>query len=326
MVLTFKANNPYNNFLLFLYGIGLKLVMFLHPSAPAVQISDGVLYKYFLSLLQPIGATAPIIYSVVSFILIYVQAIAFNHIVNTQRLFPKPTYLVGMAYFLITSLFPEWMILSAPLIVSSFLIWVWSKLCTLHNTQSPKTTLFNIGLAIGVATFFYYPSIVFVLLILVGLAIARPFKLPEWIIALVGLLTPFYFFAAWLFLSDNWTSYKIPETGVILPLFYTSKWGLTAVIMLILSTIIGFTFIQNNIRRQLVQTRKSWQLIYLYLFVACAVPFLNIAPSFNYWILTSVPLAIIISAAFYYPEKKWFPAFIHWAMVALVIAISYFFR
>lgn len=298
-------------------------MLFLHPQQPIIQVSDGVLYKYFISLLQPIGATAPIIYSITSYILIYAQAIAFNHIVNNQRMLPKPNYLVGMSFLLITSLFPEWMTLSAPLIVSSFLIWVWSKLCTLHNAQSPKTTVFNIGLAIGVATFFYYPSIIFVLLMLVGLAIARPFKLPEWIIALFGLLTPFYFFAAWLFLANKWSGYQIPETGFVIPVFYTSKWGLAAVILLVLSIIVGFIFIQNNIRRQLVQTRKSWQLIYLYVIVACVVPFLNISPSFNYWMLTAVPLSLIISAAFYYPERKWFPAFIHWVMVALIVAISY---
>lgn len=326
MIKTFKANNPSNNFLLFLYGIALKFVTFLHPAEPKVQVSAGVLYKYLLQLLHPVGAASPVIYSIISFILLFIQALSFNTIVNSQRMLQRPTYLVGMSYLLITSLFADWFGLSAPLIVNTFLIWVWSKLCLLHNDPAPKTTVFNIGLAIGVATFFYYPSIVFTLLALVGLAIARPFKLPEWLIALTGILTPFYFFGAWLFLTGKWSSYVMPQTGLILPTFYETKWAFAAILLILITMLIGIVFIQNNLRRQVVQTRKSWQLIYLYLVVAAAIPFLNIAPSFTYWILTAVPASLIVASAFFYPEKKWIPLVIHWMMVGIVVIVSYFLK
>ncbi|MCP9751764.1 DUF6427 family protein [Ferruginibacter sp. HRS2-29] len=324
MIKTFKANNPSNNFLLFVYGLALKFVIFLHPVTPKAQVSAGVLYKYLLQLLSPIGAGSPVIYSILSFLLIFIQALSFNTIVNTQRMLQRPTYLVGMSYLLITSLFGDWFGLSAPLIVNTFLIWVWSKLCFLHTDPAPKTTVFNIGLAIGVATFFYYPSIVFTLLALVGLAIARPFKLPEWLIALTGILTPFYFFGAWLFLTGKWSSYQMPQTGLMLPAFYETKWAFAAILLILVTMLIGIVFIQNNLRRQVVQTRKSWQLIYLYLVVAAAIPFFNIASSFTYWILTAVPASLIVASAFFYPEKKWIPLVIHWAMVGIVVIVSYF--
>jgi hypothetical protein len=323
VIKTFKANNPTNNFFLFVYGILLKLGLFFHPVVPKAQESAGVLYKYFLQVLQPIGNSSPVIYSLITFLLLFIQALGFNTIVNTQRMLQRPTYLTGMSYLLITSVFSDWYILSAPLIVNTFFIWIWSKLCILHNDPAPKTTVFNIGLVIGVATFFYYPSIVFALLALAGLGIARPFKLPEWLIALTGILTPFYFFGAWLFLTDKWKTYKMPVTGFTLPAFYESKWAFAAILLIFLSMFVGIVFIQNNLRRQVVQTRKSWQLIYLYLVVAAAVPFLNIAPAFNYWILMAVPAALIMASAFFYPEKKWFPLVVHWGMVAIVIVITY---
>lgn len=323
MIATFKANNPYNNFLLFVYGLVLKSAIFLHPVLPGNDVSAGVLYRYLLSFLSPINVS-PFIYSLVSFLLLYIQATSLNAIVNAQRMLQKPTYLVGMSYLLITSLFTDWFHLSASLIVNTFLIWVWSKLCTLHNAPAPKTTVFNIGLAIGISTFFYYPSIIFLLLALVGLAIARPFKLPEWMMVLVGCLIPFYFYGSWLFLTGHWKNYKLPETGLMLPSFYESRWAFAAILLILVTTLIGIVFIQNNMRRQVVQTRKSWQLIYLYLLVAALVPFLNIAQGFTYWILTAVPLSLIVASAFFYPEKKWFPQVIHWTMIAIVIAISYF--
>ena len=88
----------------------------------------------------------------------------------------------------------------------------------------------------------------------------------------------------------------------------------------------GIFYIQQNFRRQLIQARKAWNLTFLYLLVAVFVPFVNATHSFEYWILCAVPLSAFIAAAFLYPAKKWFPAVLHWLMVAFVIVISYFVR
>ena len=103
----FKANNPYNSFLLLLYGILLKLPMFLHPAVPVAQQTDGYLYRQMLLQLNYAGSVLPGIYPLISFLLLYTQAISFNQMANGQRLMQKPNYLPAMSYLLITSLFPE---------------------------------------------------------------------------------------------------------------------------------------------------------------------------------------------------------------------------
>ena len=307
-----------------MYGFLLKLPIFLFPTPPQVHPLDGILYKYFLDFLAPAGNALPLLYSFITFGLLFIQALIFNKAVNMQRMHQKPNYLTGMSYLLITSLFSEWFSLSAPLIVNTILIWVWSKLCTLHSTHHAKTTIFNIGFVIGIATFFYFPAIAFVILIMVGLTIARPFKLPEWLMGLVGTITPFYLFASWLFLSDKWKAYHLPGLAVTLPAFKESRWAYAAIILILITVLIGSFFIQSNLRRQIVQTRKSWQLMFLYLIVASFIPFLNATHSFNYWILLAVPVSLITASSFLYPEKRWFPLTMHWGMVAISIAIGYF--
>jgi len=266
----------------------------------------------------------PIIFSFISFLLLYLQAIFFNKAVNDLRMMQRPNYLTGMCYLLITSLFAEWFSLSAVMIVNTMLIWVWSKLCSLHNNTSAKTTIYNIGLVIGIASFFYYPAIIFTFLFIVGIGITRPFKLNEWLIGLVGISTSFYFFAAWLFLTGQWNTYRLPTVLVSVPDFVHTKWATAAIILVILTMLLGVFFIHNNMRRQIVQTRKSWQLIYLYLLVAALVPFINAANSFANWILMVVPVSLIAGSALFYPDKKWFPLIIHWGMVGLCIAVAYF--
>ena len=321
---TFKANNPYNTFLLFAYGILLKLPMFLQPKVPHPQQIDGFLYKALLTWLQPFGNSLPVIYALIAYVLLYTQAVAFNRLVNEQRLMQRPNYLTGMSFLLVTSLFSEWNMLSAPLIINTLLIWVWARMSGLYNDPHAKATLFNIGIAIGLSTFFYFPSLAFAALIIFGLAITRPFKLAEWLIALLGIITPYYFLLAWVFLTDRWKGYQFPGFAVTYPKFNQTNWAYAAIIIVLFTTVIGVVFIQQNFRRQLIQARKSWNLVYLYLIVAVFVPFINATHTFEYWILCAVPLSVILGAAFLYPRKKGFPLALHWLMVGFVIVISYF--
>jgi hypothetical protein len=108
---TFKANNPYNNFLLFVYALLLKFPLFLHPVIPAPQPSDGILYKVI-----PFMDDQPFYYISRGFQFLsllhycFIQAIAFNKFVNDQRMMAKPNYLTGMKLFIDYSLFSEWFV------------------------------------------------------------------------------------------------------------------------------------------------------------------------------------------------------------------------
>ncbi len=320
----FKANNPSGNAILFLYAIILKLPLFLHLNKPQLQPLDGALYKSLLQIIHPAADRFAATYSILTFILLFLQAIGVNKIVNDLRLHKLQNYLTGMSYLLITSLFSEWFSFSAPLIVNTFMIWIWSKLCSLYNNPNTKATIFNIGLATGISAFIYFPSISFIVLIIVGITISRPFKLQEWLIGLLGMITPIYLYAAYLLLTDKTGSYNFPGFHFSYPHFFANAWAYAALAIIFIALLSGIYFININIRRQVVQTRKSWQLLFLYFAVAALVPFFNASINFSYWILLAVPASPIIAAAFFYPQKKYLPILLHWGMIAIFIAIGFF--
>ncbi len=298
--------------------------MFLYPKIPVAQLTDGFLYKALLKWLQPFASGFQIIYPIAAFILLYTQAVSFNKLVNDLRLMQKPNYLTGMSYLLLTSLFAEWDMLSAPLIINTIVIWIWAKMSNLINDTNPKTSLFNIAIAVGIATFFYFPSIAFAALIIFGLLVVRPFNFAEWLIALLGICTPYYFLLAWVFLTDSFKGYRLPGIAVTSPKFHQTNWAYIAIIIVLVTALVGFFYVQQNFRRQLIQARKSWSLIYLYLLIAVFVPFINATHTFEYWILCAVPLSAFLGAAFLYPSKKIIPYILQWVMVAFVVVISYF--
>jgi hypothetical protein len=322
----FKANNPSGNAILFAYAVLLKIPLLLHASTPKVQPLDGILYKSFLQLINPIAKGFPLIYSIIAFLLLFIQAVSFNKIVNDQRLLKQNNYLTGMSYLLITSLFADWFSLSAPLIVNTFIIWIFTRITILYNNPKAKATIFNIGLATGLAAFVYFPSITFLILVIVGIVIFRPFSLQEWIMGLIGIITPAYFFGSYLFLTSNTKAFHFPGFHLSHPIFTSNKWAYAALIAVAFVAIIGIYFVNNNLNRQVVQTRKSWQLLLLYLIVAALVPFINAGFNFSYWILLAVPLSPVCAAAFFYPQKKIIPLLLHWGLFGLYVMLQFFLK
>ncbi|MFT4017836.1 MAG: DUF6427 family protein [Agriterribacter sp.] len=323
MIGSFKTNSPLNIIFLLIYGVVLKFYAFLHPHIPVAQATDGFLCHRFLNFLAPFGKEVPIIYPIIVLILILSQAISFTNFINNQKLLPKATYLPAMAYVLITSLFPEWWQLSSALIINSLLAWVWAMLSNLFNNPRPKTLVFNAGLVISLTSFLYFPSICFILLVFFALISMRPFNLSEWIIAILGLLTPYYFLFAVLFLAGNWNPLTyLPSLSVSIPKFQYDMWAWVAIVLLIIPFLISGFYIQRNILKMLIQVRKSWSLILVYLIIALLIPFINFASSFEYWILCALPFAAFHAYTYFYAEKKWILLVIHWLFIIFILTLN----
>lgn len=319
----FKTNSPINIGLLLVYAFVLKFYSFLHPHIPVAQPTDGFLYHKFLKLLLPAGNYAPIIYPAIVLVLVLSQAISFSNFINNQKLLPKPNFLPAMAYVLITSLFPEWWQLSSTLMVNSLLVGVWSMLSSLFNNPRPKTIVFNAGLLVGVVSFLYFPAIAFIILIFFALINMRPFQLSEWMIAIIGVLTPYYFLFAYLFLTRDWNPFTyLPSVSISLPRFQQDIWAWAAIVLMIIPFLFSGFYIQGNILRMLIQVRKSWGLMLTYLVISLFIPFINSTSTFDYWILCALPFAAFHAYTFFYIEKRWLAALMHWLFIAFILALN----
>lgn len=323
MIGAFKTNSPLNIIFLLIYGCVLKFSAFLHPHIPVAQATDGFLYHRFLNFLAPFGKDFPIIYPIIVLVLVLWQAISFTNFINNQKLLPKATYLPAMAYVLITSLFPEWWQLSSALIVNSLLVWVWANLSSLFNSPKPKTIVFNASMVIGLTSFLYFPALAFIILVFFALISMRPFQLSEWVIAILGLLTPYYFLFSFLFLAGNWNPLTyLPSISVSIPKFQNDIWAWAAIVLLFIPFLISGFYIQGNILKMLIQVRKSWGLMLTYLIISLFIPFINFASSFEYWILCALPFAAFHAYTYFFAEKKWIPVIIHWLFVVFIIALN----
>lgn len=325
MIGIFKQKNPANVFLLLVFGILIKIPMFLHPYVPTPKPGHGILFQKILKFLEPAGHSNPIIYPLLAFALIFLQAIQLNQFMNAQRMMSRPNFFPGMSYMLITSLLPEWNYFSAPLIINTILLFVLSGLFKIYNQSNAKGAIFNIGLALGVASFLFFPAITFLIWILLALAVMRPFKLNEWVLCIVGIITPYYFYGIYLFITDQWNIHNLlPDFSIGLPAITQSAWLAGSAFLLIVPFLMGGYFVQDNLRRMLIQVRKGWSLLLLYLLGAIFIPFVNNSDTFENWVITAIPFAAFHACTYLYSTIRILPMLLFWLTVAFILGYQYY--
>lgn len=324
MIGIFKQKNLANIFLLLVFGILIKLPMFLHPHIVTGREEDGILFKKITEALEPAGKANPILYPLLAFSLLFLQAVTLTRFINTQRMLNRPTYFPAMAYLLITSLFAEWNYFSAPLIVNTILLFVLSSLFKIYNQPNAKGTIFNIGLALGIATFIFFPSLTFILWILLALAVMRPFRINEWVLCIVGITTPFYFYAIYLFIIGAWSwEAFLPHFSIHLPSVKQSAWLAGSAFLLAIPFLAGGYYVQDSLRRILIQVRKGWSLLLLYLLGAIFVPFVNNSDTFENWVMAAIPFAAFHACTYLYAPARILPLLLFWVTVAFILGYQY---
>ena len=325
MIGIFRQKTPVNALLLLFYALVLKFPLFLHPVAPALHPEDNYLYRVILHGLDPVFHNFPIGYSLLTFILLISQATLFNRISNHHKVLPKPNFLPGMSYILITSLLPDWGHFSAPLLVNLIMIWVWYRMMELYNSQRPGTAIFNIGIWTGIVSLLYIPAVAFLLLVLSALLTMRPFRIREWFVGLLGFTFPYYFLFLILYLTGTWKWADIvPSIKFAVPAFPATIWITLGIVWLVVPFVIGGYFVQKNLNKVLIQIRKSWSLLLLFLMVAIVIILISHVTSYENWVIMAVPLAAFHAAAYYYPTKTLGPNILHWLIVAYILAMNYF--
>jgi hypothetical protein len=321
VIAIFKQKSPGNVAVLLLFGLLLKLPLFLYPKNIVASQIDGRLYQWLVSLL-PSGNAAS--YSVIAFILLYTQALMINYLVNEYRMISKGTYLPAMAYLLITSLLPEWNYFSSPMLANSFIIWIFIYLFKLYNSNNARAEIYNIGLIAGITSYIYFPSAAFAICVLLGLMILKPFRLNEIVLFILGGTTPYYFHVVYLFLFSqlNFANF-FPHISVKVPAIKNSIWLAGSILLLTIPFLVGGYYVQVHLRRMLIQVRKNWSILLLYLLLAFLVPFINSDQSFHTWILTAVPFATFHACAYFYPTKKWFPLLLFFITIGYILYQQY---
>jgi hypothetical protein len=99
-------------------------------------------------------------------------------------------------------------------------------------------------------------------------------------------------------------------------------WGAFVVALLFFVT--GWFMLQRTFNKMLIQGRKIWSAVAVYVLVAMLIPFFSATFSPGYWVLAILPLSLFAGNVFWTVTNNTFANAIHILVLAYVIIMQYF--
>jgi hypothetical protein len=306
--------------------IFLKLAILIHPEMVLATNQSQIIWLKLSGFLEAVLGRSPFLITFFAVVNLFGQAIFVNRIANRHHLYPRATYLPALTYILVTSLFEDWNYLSAALISNWLLLAMLSAMLQLYSAGDVRKQIFNIGCFISITAMLVFPNIIFIALLLLSLAILRPFKVAEWLVGLLGLLTPFYFLAGILYLTNDLVLLKrMVAIGFSIPKHIEHpEMVLTSFSMIGLMLIVGIFYLNNFMGRMLFQNKKWWWVVIASFVISIVAGMFTVAKGYNQWMAVLIPASFLIANVWFEERKKWITTIFFYLFVAVVIFAQWF--
>ncbi len=326
MLNLFRNYNPYSVIVLFLVAIFLKLAILIHPEMVFVTNQSQIVWIKLSAFMEMVLGRSPFLITFFALVNLFGQAIFVNRIANRHHLYPKATYLPALTYILVTSLFKDWNYLSAALVSNWLLLAMLSAMLQLYSAGDVRKQIFNIGCFISVTAMLVFPDVLFIALLLLSLAILRPFKVAEWLVGLLGIITPFYFLAGILYLTNDLALLKrMISIGFSLPKdIVRPELVITAFSFLLLMLVAGIFYLNNFMGRMLFQNKKWWWVVIASFAISIVAGIFTVAKGYNQWMAVLIPASFIVANVWFEERKKWISTIFFYLFVAVVIFAQWF--
>lgn len=192
----FKINNYSVSVYLLLFSFGLGLFA-VNLCVDAAIFSNSVL-SYFIGAVN-LGMLS----KASSIILLLLNVLVFDLLMTSQEISEKnnhvPALLLGILLCYAISQNPLHPILFGQLLVSGSM---WCFL-TVYKSDKALSSIFNGAFCLSVASIFYPPYSVFIVICFICLFILLSFSLREWLLAIIGIILPYFFYFSLLFLFNK---------------------------------------------------------------------------------------------------------------------------
>lgn len=255
----------------------------------------------------------------------FLSALTLNFIVSELKLFNNPGYVPALSFLMLSALLPEWHSLSIARFMVLALIILFYWFIKLYNAVKPSASIYNAGLLAGACLLAYYPVAPVLILSFIALAITRPFRGSEWLLLLMGLLTPAYFLAGYLFLNDELEKLQVLQTIIKPGKIIHPHMEIYAVVIGVgsLFVLYGFFLSNSGTYQTSILARKARSLNLA--FVICFIPGLFlIKDAFpQALLLLSLPAAILLSYVFLQAPSKIISTISFWILTALTVYLHW---
>lgn len=178
-----------------------------------------------------------------------------------------------------------------------------SVLLRIYHQPVVGSLIFASASLISIASILFYPSIIFVLLVIATLITFRPFNLKDYLLMIVGFLLPlFYLFGIEYLTNNNWVSamVAIPTTDV----WFQSFNQLSVLFPCFLPLFVFSLFKVISYQSKFIVRQRN-QLIILFLFIALSFIVSRIVGIENVLFFLLLPVGLFYNYWYQFVNRKW---------------------
>jgi len=259
---------------------------------------------------------------VLQYLGVFFSIFLLNFIVDKNNLSLKYNYGI-LVYSLFLLLIPQTTIDSYVLISNVLILFSFRKMLSMYSKKKIKKKIFDAALLIGVASLFYYWSILYLILLFVTLYYYSEIDIKNWIIPLIGVITVYIIATTGLLLvNEDFISLEnvIPKVSLDLSP-YNSLSYIVGITMLCSFGMWSSLFYLKGIRKKKRTFRPRYKIVFIATLLAAFIIIISPRKSGSEFLFLFAPLAIIITNYIETIKDKWFKEMFLWCMVLLPVIL-----
>ena len=259
-----------------------------------------------------------ILQSVISIGLILSLGFLVNFIVHDNSITRNNSYALLFFIVLVAS-DPSLSILNPVLSSVFFVVLAMKNLLSLHEHKEMTQKLFNTGLLLGIASVIYPYTILYGILIFLGIVIYGADSWRQWFIPVLGIILPYYFLFSWYYWFDGldyfWNTFFIKTFYITDSSFYESPqtlivWGVFAVL-----TVFSILDYSKNMGSHKPDTRKGYTMTFLALIIGIVITLVGSINNGQELIIMFLPISIIWAKFIQHQKKEL------WRSIFIIVVI-----
>lgn len=296
----------------------LRLSSFINPPSYDSMIGVSPMLDFLYSGLSPRTL------SVISVVLIFLQANLVNYFVNNNKVNTKNSLLAGLLFAAGSCLIPMFSQLHPIMIANTFILLMLIELTKIYKTYKPIRPMFMSGFYCGISFLIVPHFLILILFIVQALLILRDVNLKEFLQSIVGIFTPILL-AVVLTLDRNKDGFlhffdpylQLPSVNNI----EINSWiGLGALALILIYII----FNQNKLRKKKsVKTQKIVTLLFILILYTLPMMFFTSALYAQHLTTLVIPLSILFTMLLFVTKKLLLAELLHLLLVVFIILFQF---
>lgn len=324
MLQLFKTYNPIVIVLLLILAGALSYNSFLGIQ-PFSDLSAGgqmPLYKLIASWIQSQPNWVSI---TVMLVLITIQIFIFTTLDFRFSITHNKSFLVAFIFLLLVLSFPSLNVLLPAHFANVLILMGINKIFQAVTREKAHYIIFDSSLYFSIASLFYFYSYFLFAFVIIALIITRKFYFREWIISILGFITPYIFlYAIWYILKGE--IFNLPQF-IDISLIHLNKIIFNTHTIIYYSILLFYILIGSYVVISILPTisianRNYFKLFFWLFLLSVIILFIHPGASFQLFIVMTIPLSILFATSFQHIKSKWWNEILFITLIGSIIILN----